>query len=204
MAAEPTAREASRRGLSVMLTVLWERRCATPPKTRSSSRMSPPSSRRRSRRRGDDHHQGCPSNLRNDPRASPVRPRHGFTVHRHAPWRDAGPSRGPALDLDKKVIQVREAIEETKVHGIRFKAPKTKAARRDITLPDLQVDALRDFRKEHLGLRLKLGTGKLPDDPLLLPAWMARCLPRSATARPGATSSSRWDSTISGTPTLPS
>ena len=44
------------------------------------------------------------------------------------------------VDLDRKVIQVREALEETKAHGIRFKAPKTKAGRRDITLPDLLVD----------------------------------------------------------------
>ncbi|MGY3490309.1 integrase [Bradyrhizobium sp. USDA 4011] len=71
------------------------------------------------------------------------------------------------LDLDRKVIEVREAIEETKAHGVRLKAPKTKAGRRDITLPDLLVDTLRDFRKEHLELRLKLGAGKLPDDALL-------------------------------------
>ncbi|WOH70662.1 tyrosine-type recombinase/integrase [Bradyrhizobium sp. NDS-1] len=71
------------------------------------------------------------------------------------------------LDLDKKIIQVREAIEETKAHGIRLKAPKTKAGRRDITLPDLLVETLRDFRKEQLELRLKLGAGRLPDDALL-------------------------------------
>jgi integrase len=71
------------------------------------------------------------------------------------------------LDLDRKVIQVREALEETKAHGIRFKAPKTKAGRRDITLPDLLVETLRDFRKEQLELRIKLGVGRLPDDALL-------------------------------------
>jgi integrase len=71
------------------------------------------------------------------------------------------------VDLDGKVIQVREAVEETKAHGIRFKSPKTKAGRRDITLPDILVDALRDFRKEQLEIRIKLGAGKLPDDGLL-------------------------------------
>ncbi|WP_338832318.1 tyrosine-type recombinase/integrase [Bradyrhizobium sp. 27S5] len=71
------------------------------------------------------------------------------------------------VDLDRKVIQVREALEETKAHGIRFKAPKSKAGRRDLSLPDLLVDALRDFRREQLELRLKLGSGKLPDDGLL-------------------------------------
>jgi integrase len=71
------------------------------------------------------------------------------------------------VDLDRKVIEVREALEETKAHGIRFKAPKTKAGRRDITLPDLLVDELREFRKAQLELRIKLGAGKLASDMLL-------------------------------------
>src|SRR5262249_10760207 len=71
------------------------------------------------------------------------------------------------VDLDRKVIEVREALEETKAHGIRFKVPKTKAGRRDITLPDLLVDMLRDFRKDQLELRVRLGAGKLPVDALL-------------------------------------
>jgi integrase len=71
------------------------------------------------------------------------------------------------VDLDKKAIQVREAIEETEAHGIRFKAPKSKAGRRDITLPDILADALRDHRKSQLEVRMKLGLGKLPDDALL-------------------------------------
>src|ERR1700738_5328660 len=57
------------------------------------------------------------------------------------------------VDLDRKVIEVREALEETKAHGIRFKGPKTKAGRRDITLPDLLVETLREFRKEQLEIR---------------------------------------------------
>jgi integrase len=50
---------------------------------------------------------------------------------------------------------------------IRFKKPKTKAGRRDITLPDLLVDTLRDFRKAQLELRVELGSGKLTADTLL-------------------------------------
>ena len=71
------------------------------------------------------------------------------------------------VHIDGKVIQVREALEETKKHGIRFKAPKTKAGRRDITLPDLLVETLREFRKQELELPIKLGAGKLLDDALL-------------------------------------
>jgi integrase len=81
------------------------------------------------------------------------------------------------VDLDRKVIEVREALEETKAHGIRFKAPKTKAGRRDITLPDILVETLREFRKEQLEIRLKLGAGKLPGDALLFVRLESNALP---------------------------
>jgi integrase len=71
------------------------------------------------------------------------------------------------VDLDGKVIKVGEALEATKAHGVAFKSPKTRAGRRDITVPDVLVDVLRDFRKEQLELRLKIGAGKLTDDDLL-------------------------------------
>jgi integrase len=71
------------------------------------------------------------------------------------------------VDTDKAVIQVRETLEQTEAHGIRFKPPKSKAGRRDITLPDILVEALREYRKSQLELRMRLGAGKLPDDALL-------------------------------------
>jgi len=76
--------------------------------------------------------------------------------------------RDRSVDLDKKVIHVREAVEETKAHGIRIKSPKTKAGRRDITLPDIAVEALSEHRRQLLETRMKLGIGKLPDNALLL------------------------------------
>src|SRR3954465_7870079 len=83
-------------------------------------------------------------------------------------WRDQLIAAVSALCGDiRKVIEVREALEETKAHGVRFKAPKTKAGRRDITLPDLLVETLRELRKEQLEIRIKLGAGKLQDDALL-------------------------------------
>lgn len=72
-------------------------------------------------------------------------------------------------DVDKKVVQVREALEETKA-GIAFKRPKTEAGVRDVTLPDVVVDALREHRREQLEQRMALGLGKLPDDALVFPA----------------------------------
>lgn len=71
------------------------------------------------------------------------------------------------IDLDGKTLAVREALEWTKKHGIRFKTPKSKAGRRNITLPDILVEALREHRKATLEVRMKLGGGRLPDDALL-------------------------------------
>lgn len=71
------------------------------------------------------------------------------------------------VDLDKNIIQVREAVEDTKAHGLRFKPPKSKAGRRDITMPNILIETLRDYRKVQLELRMKLGAGRLPDDALL-------------------------------------
>jgi integrase len=70
------------------------------------------------------------------------------------------------IDLDGKRLFVREALEPTK-DGVGFKTPKTKAGRRDITLPDILVATLREYRREQLELRLQLGLGRLPDDTLL-------------------------------------
>jgi integrase len=71
------------------------------------------------------------------------------------------------VDLDRMTITVREALEWTKAHGIRFKAPKSRAGRRDITLPDILVDVLREHRTAMLELRMQLGVGRLPEDALL-------------------------------------
>jgi integrase len=71
------------------------------------------------------------------------------------------------VDLDKNAIQVREALEATMSHGIRFKTPKSKAGRRDITLPDILVAVLREHRRAQLELRVRLGAGRLHDNDLL-------------------------------------
>ena len=73
------------------------------------------------------------------------------------------------IDLEQKMIQVRQAIEETTgANGaIQLKAPKSKAGNRVITMPDALVDILKTFRREQQELRFKLGGGKLADDALL-------------------------------------
>jgi integrase len=71
------------------------------------------------------------------------------------------------IDLERGLIKVTESLEYTKAYGLRFKVPKTKAGRREITLPDFLVDVLRTYRKARLELRMKLGAGKLQNDDLL-------------------------------------
>jgi len=71
------------------------------------------------------------------------------------------------LDIDGKMVKVREALEETRAHGVRFKEPKSKAGVRDISLPDVVVDVLREYRKQQLELRLQLGTGRPGNDDLV-------------------------------------
>jgi integrase len=72
-----------------------------------------------------------------------------------------------SVDLDKKMLRVREALEETKAQGIVFKSPKSRAGRRDVAMPDIVIDALRRHRVAQLELRAKLGLGRLSDDDLL-------------------------------------
>src|SRR5262249_1671423 len=71
------------------------------------------------------------------------------------------------VSLDTKVIRVREALEQTKAHGLRFKRPKTKAGRRNVSLPVFLVRVLHEHRKAMLEQAMQLGRGKLADDTLL-------------------------------------
>lgn len=74
------------------------------------------------------------------------------------------------MDLEAGVIKVREALEETKKYGLRVKATKTGAGRRDITLPDIVVEALAEHRRAQLEVRMWLALGRLTDDALVFPA----------------------------------
>lgn len=74
------------------------------------------------------------------------------------------------VDLNGKEIDVRHTLEETKVHGVRFKETKTESGRRVVSLPDIVVETLRDHRRQQLEQRVALGLGKLPDDALVFPA----------------------------------
>jgi integrase len=83
------------------------------------------------------------------------------------------PLRWNRIDLDRKLAQAREALEETKAHGIRFQSPKSKAGRRDITVPDVLVDVLREHRKAMLQRGCSSGADACPT---------TRCCSRTSTA----------------------
>jgi integrase len=71
------------------------------------------------------------------------------------------------VDLDRGTIEVREALEETKLHGVRFKSTKTEAGHRTITLPTIVIELLREHRRGLMETRLKLGLGRRGPEDLL-------------------------------------
>jgi integrase len=71
------------------------------------------------------------------------------------------------VDLEKKLVRIEVALEQTKEHGVIAKAPKTRSGKRSVGLPDVVVDALQRHRQAQLELRLRLGQGKLSDETLL-------------------------------------
>jgi integrase len=74
------------------------------------------------------------------------------------------------VDLDRKLIKIHAALEQTAAHGTRFKDPKTASGKRTIALPDIVVETLRDHRREQLETRLVLGLGRPPSNALVFPA----------------------------------
>jgi integrase len=96
------------------------------------------------------------------------------------------------VDLDGRTVDVCAALEETAVHGIRVKTPKSKAGRRKLTLPDVAVDALREHRRELLEWRMKLGIGKLAPDDLLFSTPRRAAPPQHRVVRLGRTRRAPW------------
>lgn len=88
----------------------------------------------------------------------------------------------PHIDLERATLQVTEALEESKAYGIPVKAPKSRAGRRTISLPEIVTTILADHRKRQLEQRLRRGQGKPPDDALVFPA------PTGSYRRPAALS----------------
>lgn len=73
-------------------------------------------------------------------------------------WSDA--------DLDGGKIRVERSLEQTNA-GLTFKAPKTKAGRRTVSIPPSIVAELRDHWRRQQEQRLALGLGKAAGDDLV-------------------------------------
>lgn len=71
------------------------------------------------------------------------------------------------IDLDGGKIRVDRSLEQTN-DGLVFKAPKTKAGRRVISIPPSIVAELRAHWRAQQQQRLALGLGKAGDDDLVL------------------------------------
>jgi integrase len=85
----------------------------------------------------------------------------------------AGPRRGELLaltwgsvDLQRGSMTISRSLEQTRA-GLSFKRPKTKSGLREISLPPIAVEALKDHRLRQLEMRVRLGLGKLGDDALV-------------------------------------
>jgi integrase len=70
------------------------------------------------------------------------------------------------VDLDRGVIRVEQSLEQTSA-GLQFKAPKTKAGRRSISIPPSIVTKLRAHWKAQQETRLALGLGKATNEALV-------------------------------------
>jgi integrase len=92
-------------------------------------------------------------------------------------WRD--------VDLDGGRLRVEQSLEQTKIGGLRFKAPKTKHGRRTISLAPSVVAELRAHWKQQQEQRLRLGLGKAPENALVFPKW-------DGTPRVPNTTSTEW------------
>jgi integrase len=72
------------------------------------------------------------------------------------------------IDLDRGKLRVEESVEQTN-KGLRFKPPKTKAGRREVSIPPSVVAELRTHWRKQQEQRLVLGLGKAIGDDLVFP-----------------------------------
>lgn len=61
------------------------------------------------------------------------------------------------VDLQRRVIHVRHALQRIKGRGLVLREPKTVRSRRQVSLPESTVEALRRLRAEQARNRLRLG-----------------------------------------------
>jgi integrase len=86
--------------------------------------------------------------------------------------------RWSVLDMAAKTLTIRRSLEETKVHGVRFKEPATARGVRSIAIDDHLVALLSGVRERYLrlaagvadGVAVDLSLVKLPEEALRFPS----------------------------------
>jgi integrase len=88
-----------------------------------------------------------------------------------------GARRGEALalrwkdvDLQKNMVRIERSLEQTK-GSLRFKQPKTKHGRRNISISPWLAAELKSHRARQDERRLALGAGRAPDDSTVFARW---------------------------------
>ena len=74
-------------------------------------------------------------------------------------------------DISGDKIRVERSLEQSKLGGLRFKTPKTRAGKRTISIPPSIVAELRKHRLAQQERWLALGLGRISEDGLVLAAW---------------------------------
>jgi integrase len=72
------------------------------------------------------------------------------------------------IDLDAGMIRVERSLEQTNA-GLTFKAPKTRAGRRSVSIPASVVAELRQHWRQQQEMRLHLGIGRASREDLAFP-----------------------------------
>ena len=75
------------------------------------------------------------------------------------------------VDLDNGVVRVERSLEQTKAGRLRFKSPKTKHGRRNVSISPWLIAELRAHRTRQQERRLSLGQGKATRDDLVFARW---------------------------------
>ena len=75
------------------------------------------------------------------------------------------------VDFDNGRVRIERSVEQTKKGGLRFKSPKTRNGRRNISVSPGLLTELREHRTRQQERRLSLGLGRAPADSLVFARW---------------------------------
>jgi integrase len=74
------------------------------------------------------------------------------------------------VELDAGRVRIERALEQTS-GGVRIKEPKTRHSRRNVAISPWLVAELRALRARQQETRLRVGTGRVPDDGPVFAKW---------------------------------